>query len=255
MRIYAIEHPVKSYTLLVPPSKVSQVGTALENLANGPDAKRNPGMAALLMLPGKKEPSIMVGITRFRPSAEIGEVMKPFLGLSPIPVIEKELEWKDMTTVTDGLPISQPGGLKSTVSCGLQKFSSEKFAASLTWLEEVIEKFPAAKGSLAIWTWSGTKNTQDESSAWSHGDVAVWDMNWISVAKEDKFSYDGAMEMAGQLVGQLQADQGEEDRALFPNHTRTAKLEQRYTGVERREKLREAKMKWDPEGVFTREFL
>lgn len=64
-----------------------------------------------------------------------------------------------------------------------------------------------------------------------------------------------AVQNAEAFVAMCQADQKEEEKALFPNHTRVHSLEQRYRGEERRKKLRELKSAWDPEGVFTRQFL
>jgi len=66
---------------------------------------------------------------------------------------------------------------------------------------------------------------------------------------------DAAVRHAEAYVAMCQEDQGEDERALFPNHTRVGKVEERYRGVERRQRLRGLKEVWDPEGVFTKQFL
>lgn len=43
--------------------------------------------------------------------------------------------------------------------------------------------------------------------------------------------------------------------ADFPNATRTGPIELRFRGEGKLEKLRLLKRKWDPKGVFTRQFL
>lgn len=81
---------------------------------------------------------------------------------------------------------------------------------------------------------------------------------WISMlwtVAEDETSSNAARLAAEDFLTLCQEDQSEGEKALFPNHTRSKSLEQRYRGEERREKLRELKRVWDPQGVFTRQFL
>lgn len=64
-----------------------------------------------------------------------------------------------------------------------------------------------------------------------------------------------AVKKAENLIVLYQENQTESEKALFPNHTRVRSLEQRYRGEERRERLRELKGIWDPEGIFSRQLL
>jgi hypothetical protein len=41
----------------------------------------------------------------------------------------------------------------------------------------------------------------------------------------------------------------------YPSTNRSAPINRRYPGADRLEKLSLLKRKWDPQGVFTREFL
>jgi hypothetical protein len=77
---------------------------------------------------------------------------------------------------------------------------------------------------------------------------------WFVNASDEK-STTAAVKKAEEFVVMCQEDQEESEKALFPNHTRTGVLEQRYRGEDRRERLRNLKQAWDPEGVFTRQFL
>jgi len=64
-----------------------------------------------------------------------------------------------------------------------------------------------------------------------------------------------AVESAEEFVRYCQKDQKEEEKAMFPSHTRGDNLKYRYRGEERMKRLRALKKMWDPEGVFTRQFL
>lgn len=64
-----------------------------------------------------------------------------------------------------------------------------------------------------------------------------------------------AIEGANLVVKYCQKEQQDDDIAMFPNHTREAKLKYRYRGAERLAKLKALKKTWDPEGMFTRQLL
>jgi hypothetical protein len=78
-------------------------------------------------------------------------------------------------------------------------------------------------------------------------------MSFVSGIDEE--SGRAAAESAESFLAMCQEDQPEDERAVFPNHTREHKLEHRYRGEERRKRLKELKGKWDPQGYFTRQFL
>jgi hypothetical protein len=78
-------------------------------------------------------------------------------------------------------------------------------------------------------------------------------MSFVMSPEEDAAA--AAFENAKKILEMSQADQKEDEKALFPNHTRDMSLEQRYRGEERRERLAKLKNIWDPEGVFTSQFL
>lgn len=75
------------------------------------------------------------------------------------------------------------------------------------------------------------------------------------IVNDDEQAARAASDKGIAFVEMCQADQKEEEKALFPNHTRTMSLEQRYRGEERRERLAKLKRVWDPEGDFTSAFL
>lgn len=78
-------------------------------------------------------------------------------------------------------------------------------------------------------------------------------MTFIS-SQEEKAAI-AAIHSGEEYLTMCQADQSDEEKALFPNHTRVHSIEQRYRGEERRRRLRKLKRAWDPEGVFTAQFL
>ena len=58
-----------------------------------------------------------------------------------------------------------------------------------------------------------------------------------------------------RMIAIFQQGQAQPKRSAFPNHTRTRPIEERYRGEARVAKLKELKKHWDPQGVFTTEFL
>jgi len=106
-----------------------------------------------------------------------------------------------------------------------------------------------------MYNWYSTEAMlkRPESSAYSHRDVGVWNMSFVTSPNPE--GVNAAVQNAEAFVAMCQADQNEDEKSLFPNHTRVHSLEQRYRGEERTKKLRELKSAWDPEGVFTRQFL
>jgi len=75
------------------------------------------------------------------------------------------------------------------------------------------------------------------------------------VTSTDEVAANAEVKNTEEFLQLCQASQKEDEKSLFPNHTRGHSLEQRYRGEWRGKKLRELKSVWDPEGVFTREFL
>ncbi len=88
-------------------------------------------------------------------------------------------------------------------------------------------------------------------------DIGVWSMTCISVprGKGNRESYNGTKVMVEELRKEFKAGQKEGEQVLFPIHTRMERVGERYRGNDRREKLRELKRKWDPEGVITKDLL
>ncbi len=72
---------------------------------------------------------------------------------------------------------------------------------------------------------------------------------------EDEASHNAALELSKEHFEMCQEDLPESEKALFPNHWRGNDIDRRFRGEGTVKKLRELKVKWDPEGVFTKQFL
>lgn len=75
------------------------------------------------------------------------------------------------------------------------------------------------------------------------------------VSATDAEANKAALKSSDDFVVYCQKDQKDEEKAMFPNHSRGDNLKYRYRGEDRLKKLRDLKKTWDPEGVFTRQFL
>jgi hypothetical protein len=76
-------------------------------------------------------------------------------------------------------------------------------------------------------------------------------MNFI--AAPNSASHAQAEQISKSLFQYFQHDLSE--KALFPNHWRGSPAEARFRGEGTIKRLEELKALWDPEGMFTREFL
>ncbi|CZR65637.1 uncharacterized protein PAC_15537 [Phialocephala subalpina] len=90
MKIYRLEHPITSWTLIFLPGQIEKVAEVLDEVVNGCDA-RSPGMCAVMTPPGQTKPMLMVSITHFRPEAETEKMMAPLL-LFPV-MIRRQKCW------------------------------------------------------------------------------------------------------------------------------------------------------------------
>jgi hypothetical protein len=63
------------------------------------------------------------------------------------------------------------------------------------------------------------------------------------------------MDFQNRTIAAIREGQKEVDYVDYPSTNRGAPVERRYGGADRITKLRQLKQKWDPKGVFTREFL
>ncbi|KAF8850675.1 FAD-binding domain-containing protein [Acephala macrosclerotiorum] len=253
MRIYRLEHPIMSWTLVFLPGQVEAVSKVLEGVVDGCD-KRSPGMCAVMAPPGQTEPMLIVSITHFRPESEAEKVMAPLVALNPTQNIKREVFWASITDASDSL--SKHGGYNTLVSCGLQRFDGKQFEQSLESWTKMIEEVLGVARTMMMFGWYSNevlKSIPEGSTAWSHRDCPVWFMGFISASEAEASTV--AMKSAYDFVAFCQKDQKDEEKALFPNHTRGDNLKYRYRGEERLKKLRELKKTWDPEGVFTRQFL
>jgi hypothetical protein len=75
------------------------------------------------------------------------------------------------------------------------------------------------------------------------------------INSEDERSHDAAVALSKEYFEMCQEDLPPSEKALFPNHWRGDDVERRFRGEGTLKKLRDLKALWDPEGVFTRQFL
>ena len=87
----------------------------------------------------------------------------------------------------------------------------------------------------------------------SHHDVHYWQGNLLRFEKEEHSSR--AMAIYDKVLQLAREGQAEDQKADFPNSTRTGPVEWRFRGSERLAKLKELKRRWDLDGVFTTEFM
>lgn len=75
------------------------------------------------------------------------------------------------------------------------------------------------------------------------------------ISAKDEKSHNAAIALSKEYFEMCQEDLPASERSLFPNHWRGDDVERRFPREETVKKLRELKALWDPEGVFTKQFL
>jgi hypothetical protein len=117
---------------------------------------------------------VMVNTVHFRSEEEADQVVAPLLALKPIKQIKNVIGFANITDAAEAL--NKQGGLKTQISCGMQKFSAEKFEGGLKSFRKLVEEHPSASGSFFMYNWCSTEAMlkRPESSAYSHRDVGVW---------------------------------------------------------------------------------
>jgi hypothetical protein len=76
-----------------------------------------------------------------------------------------------------------------------------------------------------------------------------------AINAQDEASHNAAVQLSKEYLEMYQEDLPGSQKALFPNHWRGNDIERRFRGEGTLRKLRELKANWDPEGVFTKQFL
>ena len=72
---------------------------------------------------------------------------------------------------------------------------------------------------------------------------------------KDEASHNAAVALSKEYFDMCQEDLAESEKSLFPNHWRGNDVKRRFRDEGTIEKLKKLKVTWDPEGVFTKQFL
>ncbi|XXG97967.1 hypothetical protein Hte_004283 [Hypoxylon texense] len=248
---------VWSARLVFDVSKAAEVAEAAIQIKQ--TTSRSYCLAGVLPAPPTLDPIIMAVIIHLGGKADGEEAFKPLLDLGPIAVLARdEVPFGRVNEAFQAF--EGKGGLKKWLAVGLtsmKQFQPEDMTRLVEQRAKVAEKHPSAKttGSVIEFTsygpWDGV--TAEKETAWSHRDIATWChlLCWAS----DKEGLDYAHEVAQETKEHLRRQQDKDEYSIYGNFSRSAPVEERFKGRERLEKLRGLKLRWDPDGVFTKEFL
>lgn len=248
---------VWSATLIFDVSKGAAVAKAAIQVKQ--NTTRSYCLAGVLPAPPNLDPIIMAVIVHLGSKADAEEAFKPLLDLEPMVIPARdEVPFGKVNKAFQAF--ESKGGLKKWLAVGLtstEQFQPEDMTLLIEQRAKVAEKFPSAKmtGSVIEFTSSGPwdKVTAEKETAWSHRDIATW--CHLLCWSFDEEGLDYAHEVAQETKEHIRQRQEEEEFSIYSNFSRTAPIGERFKGQERLEKLRDLKLRWDPDGVFTNEFL
>ncbi|KAI1388176.1 FAD-binding domain-containing protein [Hypoxylon trugodes] len=216
-------------------------------------------LAGVLPAPPTLDPIIMVAIIHLGSKADADIAFKPLLDLEPIAVpASSEVPFGKVNAAFQAF--ESKGGLKKWLAIGLtsmNQFKPDDMTLFVDQRAKVTEKYPTAKptGFVIEFTSDGPwdKVAAEKETAWSHRDIATWCHLLCWASDEETLNY--AYRVAERIKEHLRSTQEQNDYTIYGNFSRSAPVLERYKGHERVEKLRKLTLRWDPEGIFTREFL
>ncbi|OTA75649.1 hypothetical protein M434DRAFT_88308 [Hypoxylon sp. CO27-5] len=248
---------VWSGRLIFDVSKAAEVAKAAIEIKQ--NTTRSYCLAGVMPAPPTLDPIIMAAIIHLGSREDAGKAFKPLFDLGPIAVpANDEVSFGKVNEAFQAFEIK--GGLKKWLAVGLtsiEQFQPEDMTLLVEQRGKLTEKYPAAKpsGSVIEFTSNGPwdKVPAEKETAWSHRDVAVWCQLLCWSSDEESLNY--AYGIAENFKGHVRQRQQDAEYSIYGNFSRSAPVQERFKGNERLKKLRSLKLRWDPEGVFTKEFL
>lgn len=210
------------------------------------------GLIMILAPPPAFKPVILVAGKLFGSPADAPKAYKPLYDLGPIMVKTDELQVENMNDNLDH--ICAKGGLKRYKLSGAHDFNVENFMKTVALWKELMADCPDAARSVFNFDWhSRPAKAPEVESAMSHHQIRNWQS--ILLWYEDPASTDRAIQTIEDAVAAMRAGKSEDQYVDFPNSVRDGPISWRYRGEGRVAKLKSLKQQWDPDGMFTRQFL
>ncbi|KAI1134308.1 FAD-binding domain-containing protein [Hypoxylon sp. FL0543] len=248
---------VWSGTLIFDVSKAAEVAKAAIQIKK--NTTRSYCLTGVMPAPPTLDPIIMAAIIQLGSKEDAEKAFKPLFDLEPIAVpASGEVPFVGVNETFKAFEIK--GGLKKWLAIGLtniEQFHPEDMTRLVEQRAKLTEKYPQSKpsGFVIEFTSDGPwdKVPAEKETAWSHRDIAAWCQMLCWSSDEESLNY--AYEIAEDFKKHLRQRQREAEYSIYGNFSRSAPVQERFKGHKRLENLRSLKLRWDPEGVFTKEFL
>ncbi|KAI1407333.1 FAD-binding domain-containing protein [Hypoxylon sp. FL1857] len=248
---------VWSGTLIFDVSKAAEVAKAVIHIKQ--NTTRSYCLAGVMPAPPTLDPIIMAAIIHLGSKEDAEKAFKPLFDVGPIAVpANNEVSFGTVNETFQAFEIK--GGLKKWLAVGLtsiEQFHPEDMTRLVEQRAKLTEKYPASKpsGFVIEFTSDGPwdRVSSENETAWSHRDIAAWCQLLCWSSDEESLNY--AYGIAEDFKEHIRQRQQEVEYSIYGNFSRSAPVQERFKGDGRLEKLRSLKLRWDPEEVFTNEFL
>lgn len=240
---------------IFPLDRVNEVSEAMEPIINNPDHCAG-GLVMVAAAPPTMKPAIAVMAKLIDPGSDTLQetVFKPLYDLKPMAAAGGMLR---IENAADALEIlSAPGDFKKLRLTGIHTYDKAILPQVVDVWKDLVAKCPEALGSYFAIQWESQPPLHPKfASANSMHDVRMWANNMIWCKKPE--SVETAQMHLEEAIKKTRMDLPPVDFVDFANSVREPEspVEWRYKGSERLGRLRELKRKWDPNGVFSKEFL
>ena len=244
---------VWSGAFVFPQTRMGEVLSALEGILKNETATMN-GSLVVGAAPPAFEPSIVVSPRLFGEDLEerAALVFKALHELGPLVARGGKIRIDHCADAVE--PLNVHGDFKKLRLAGLSTFEKEHWAQVPAIWTDMAERCPDAKRTSFLCAW---ESKPVKKPAWDSAtgiyNVQFWATNFLWYTKAE----DGPVAEAAseRVVDVVRSGRRVEECVDLANGHRKGPVEYKYPGEGRRNRLRELKRKWDPDGVFTRVFL
>lgn len=239
-----------------PIDRVKAVAEAMQHVVND-DNHCTGGLIMIAAPPPTFKPAVLVTAKLIHPESNTvqNELFAKLYDLEPLSAAGGLLAVENNADALQ--PLMAPGDYKKLRLTGIPAYGSTALPEiARLWQNLTTTSCPDAAKTMSSIQWESQfpVNSAFESANSLH-DVRFWANNitWYS----EPSSQEAVQRYLEDVIAVTRRGQKEEEYVDFTNSVRgpESPVERRYRGRERLERLRGLKQKWDPRGLFSKEFL
>lgn len=210
------------------------------------------GHFMIVAAPPHLRQAVMVAPQFFGSPEQAAKAFQPLVDLGPLQQMQTTSNFE---THSDHLDMMcAKGDFKRFTQTGLEGFRPDNFMKLIDIHDKLLSTCPGSERSSFTFEWhSPCQQRRELDTSFGNRGVDFWFnvITWYT----DPAQHEEVARLDQASRAQMRSGTEEKDFIAYANGSREDPIEHRYKGLERLEKLRSLKKKWDPLGVFTKELL